>query len=107
MPSPVTSKDAAVTVPMVLGRVTPPVFVLDPSDGSKTTVPAAITATLPKFKSTVLDIAIGSTIVAVAVAEAVAWANVFDINATDMIAHTNSTLILFICFRVKCVNEFD
>jgi hypothetical protein len=59
-----------------VGRVTPPVSERDPA-GVKTTVPAvALTATLPKFISTVLLIAIGVTMVADALAVAETCANV-------------------------------
>jgi hypothetical protein len=68
-------KDAAVTVPVVVGSVTPPVLVRPPA-GVSTTVPPVVdcTATLPKFISTVLEMLIGVTIVAVAVAVAVSCA---------------------------------
>jgi hypothetical protein len=60
---------------MVAGRVTPPVAERAPA-GVITTVPgAALEATLPKFMSTVFEIAIGATIVADAVAVAVTCAN--------------------------------
>jgi hypothetical protein len=69
---PLTVKEAAVTVPAVVGNVTPPVAVRVPA-GASTTVPAVVdcTATLPKFISTSLTILIGVTMVAVAVADAV------------------------------------
>jgi hypothetical protein len=81
VPSPVTSKEAAATVPVDAGSVTPPVGVR-PAAGDSTTVPAlGPTATLPKFMSPpdALAMAIGATMVAVevAVAEAEAWAKEF------------------------------
>jgi len=67
--------EAAATVPVTAGNVMPPVNVLVPA-GANTTVPAVpATATLPKFMSTVLVILIGVTMVADAVAVAVACAN--------------------------------
>ena len=73
-PEPVTVKAAEDTVPAVAGKVTPPVIVLVPA-GAKTTVPAVpATAKLPKFISTVFEMLIGVTIVADAVAVAVACA---------------------------------
>jgi hypothetical protein len=74
--NPVTVKEAAVTVPTLDGRnVTPPVAVR-PLSGVRIIVPGEpLTAKLPKFMSTVLLIAIGSKIVAEAVAEAVTWVN--------------------------------
>jgi hypothetical protein len=63
---PVTVKAAAVTVPVVAGRVTPPV-VLRAFAGVRITVPSAtLDATLPKFISVVFVIVIGETMVAVA-----------------------------------------
>ena len=62
--APVTLKAAAVTVPVTAGSVTPPVRVLPPA-GASITVPAtALTATLPKFISTVFVILIGIIMVA-------------------------------------------
>jgi hypothetical protein len=70
--TPVTVKLAAVTVPTGVGRVHPPVTERVPA-GVIITVPAvAFTEMLPKFMSTVLAIAIGVIIVAVAEAVAVA-----------------------------------
>jgi hypothetical protein len=62
---PVTVNFAGATVPVVTGRVTPPVWVREPEVG-RTTVPGIVglTATLPKFISTDLVIAIGVIIVA-------------------------------------------
>jgi len=70
---PSTLKAAAVTVPVVAGRVTPLVLVRVPA-GANTTVPPveALTAILPKLISAVFVIVIGVTTVAVAVAVAVA-----------------------------------
>ena len=66
--APVTVNEAAVTVPVTAGSVTPPVIVRPPA-GASITVPAtALTATLPKFISTVLVMLIGMIIVAEEVA---------------------------------------
>ena len=77
VPRPVTLNEAAVTVPVTAGRVTPPVFVRVPA-GARTTVPAMVglTAMLPKFISTVFVMAIGVITVAEVVAVAETWANV-------------------------------
>jgi len=71
VPNPVTANEAAVTVPATAGSVTPPVFVRVPA-GIRTTVPATVglTAILPKFRSTVFEIAIGVITVADVVAVA-------------------------------------
>ena len=65
--------EAAVKVPVVLGKLTPAVLVLVPA-GAITTVPeaSACTVKFPKFISNAFVIAIGVIIVAVAVAVAVA-----------------------------------
>jgi hypothetical protein len=79
-PSPVTVKEAAEIVPATTGNVTPPVLVRTPA-GVKITVPAtALTATFPKFISTVFEMAIGVMIVAEAVAVADTCANVVERN---------------------------
>jgi hypothetical protein len=77
MPSPPMVNEAAVTVPVVLGKVTPAVLVLVPA-GAITAVPAvsACTAIFPKFISTSFVIVIGAIIVADAVAVAASWAKV-------------------------------
>jgi hypothetical protein len=60
---------------MVAGSVTPGVTERVPA-GVRTTVPApALEATFPKFMSTVLEIAMGATIVAEASADSVTCAN--------------------------------
>ena len=63
--------EAAVKVPVVLGKLTPAVLVLVPV-GAITTVPevSACTVKFPKFISNAFVIAIGVIIVAVAVAVA-------------------------------------
>lgn len=68
-------KDAAVTVPLSTGSVTPPLGVRTPA-GVNTTVPPVVDCTdkIPKFMSTSLVMAMGVTMVAVAVALAVSWA---------------------------------
>jgi len=95
--SPVTVKDAAVIVPGVAARNdTPPVADRVPA-GVRTTVPTeAFTATFPKFMSTSLEIAMGVTIVAVAVAEAVTCANALDANKSITIELKNNLLNNFI-----------
>lgn len=69
-------KLAAVTVPAVAGRVTPPVLVRVPADAERTTVPPDVgdTAMLPKFMLVTSDMVIGVMILPVADAVAVAWA---------------------------------
>lgn len=70
VPVPVTLKEAAETVPVVAGKVTPPVLVRTPAV-ERTTVPAVVpTAMFPKFMSTDLAIAIGVMMVAEALAVA-------------------------------------
>ena len=83
VPSPVTLKEAPVTVPVTAGSVTPPVFVRVPS-GVRTTVPGftGLTAILPKFISTVLVMAIGVIIVADVPAVADTCANVLAVSAS-------------------------
>jgi hypothetical protein len=99
---PVTVNEAAVIVPAFVGRnVTPPVAVRALS-GVRTMVPgSALTARLPKFMSTVLLMAIGSRIVAEAVAEAVTCANADP--ATRNIAITKGTILLNALIK----NEFN
>jgi hypothetical protein len=71
---PVTVKDAAETVPVFTGIVTPPVELLVPA-GVKVTVPKEVpTATFPKFISTVLVMVKGAIRVIEAVASAETWA---------------------------------
>jgi hypothetical protein len=68
-------KEAAETVPVVAGRVTPPEPpVVRVPAGARTVVPESVaeTATLPKFISTVLTIVIGVMMFAEAEAVAVA-----------------------------------
>ena len=79
-PLPLTVKDAAVTVPVVAGKVTPLVLVRVPA-GANTTVPpvAVCTAILPKLMSVFFEILIGVTTVAVAVAVAVACAFICEV----------------------------
>ena len=93
---PVTVKDAAVTVPITAGRVTPPVVERVPAGVSITVPPTALTATLPKFMLAALAIAIGVTIVAVAVAVAETCANVLTANESRRIARTNNLIVFFI-----------
>ncbi|MGK0448909.1 MAG: hypothetical protein ACJA2M_002710 [Polaribacter sp.] len=94
--------EAAVKVPVVLGKVTPAVLVLVPA-GAIITVPAvpavpACTATFPKFMSNAFAIAIGAIIVAVTVEVAVACAKVLIVKPA---VKRNNNLIFFImtdCF---------
>ena len=80
-PLPVTVKDAAVTVPVVAGKVTPLVRVRVPAGASTTVPPVAVcTARLPKLMSAFFAILIGVTTVAVAVAVAVACAWICEVN---------------------------
>ena len=91
--APVTAKAAAATVPVTVGRVTPPVSEREPA-GVNTTVPAvALTATFPKFMSTVLLMAIGVTIVADAVAVADTCAKVL----MDIPISNSARAVILIC----------
>jgi hypothetical protein len=93
---PVTVKDAAVTVPTVAGRVTPPVadLVGVPEAAGRTTVPSEEpTAIFPKLISVTFEIAIGVIIVAVAVAVALTWASAFTENAINTTARPNNFTI--------------
>jgi hypothetical protein len=87
MVAPVTVKEAAVTVPLVAGKVTPPVAVRTPAVLNITVPPVcACTETLPKFMSTILVILMAVRMVAVAEAFATAWADTpceTDISITD------------------------
>jgi hypothetical protein len=76
----VTLNEAAVTVPVVAGITTPPVVVRVPAGARITVPPVALTPTFPKFISTVFEMSIGVTIVAVAVAFADTCANVSEEN---------------------------
>jgi hypothetical protein len=92
-------KEAAATVPVVEGRVTPPAPpVVRVPAGANTTVPAvaAETATLPKFKSAVLVIVIGVMMVAEAAAVAVACAKETLVPAMMMAAVANNLVKFFI-----------
>jgi hypothetical protein len=87
-------KEAAVTVPAVAGRVTLPVLVRVPPVARITVPPAPdATAILPKLMSAFFEMLMGVTMVAVAVAGAVAWANAPP--AHDMI-NINVARILFL-----------
>jgi hypothetical protein len=96
--APVTAKAAAATVPDTVGSVTPPVSEREPA-GVNTTVPAvALTATLPKFMSTVLLIAIGVTIVADADAVAETCAKVLMEIPMSKIARAMILICAFMVF---------
>jgi hypothetical protein len=86
---PLTVKVAAVTVPAVVGSVTPPVAERTPP-GVMTTVPplAVWTATLPKFMSNVFEMLMGVTIVAEALAVADVCANAPAADAVKKIARS-------------------
>jgi hypothetical protein len=93
--------EAAVTVPVVAGRVTPPVRVRVPA-GVIITVPAAVlTATLPKFMSTVLLMAIGVTIVADALAVAETCAKVLMEIPRSNMARAMILICVFMVFAFK------
>jgi hypothetical protein len=92
---PVTVNVAAETVPVTAGSVTPPVAVRVPA-GARTTVPAAVlTATFPKFMLLAFTIAIGVTIVAVAVAVADTWPKVAATNANITIVTERIFFMIF------------
>ena len=101
--APATSKLAAATVPVVAGRVTPPLPpVVRLPVGSRITVPPVVadTATLPKFRSIVLVMEIGVMMVADADAVAVDWANELLLRPATAIAATAITLLMFFIFSV-------
>jgi hypothetical protein len=108
--APVIVNEAAATVPVVAGRVTPPVNVRVPA-GARMTVPAvAFTATLPKFISTVFEIVIGVTMVADVVAVAETCAK--DFPAYPNIRRIKIVAIFFMVFiytgirsRVMCFKQ--
>jgi hypothetical protein len=101
---PVTVKAAAETVPVVAGKVQPPVTVrIGARVAGRTTVPGAVlTAMLPKFMSPALAMAIGVIIVADAVAVADTWANALAEMATITIARAKNFEICFILIEFKC-----
>jgi len=89
VPNPFTVKDAAETVPVTAGSVTPPILLLVPS-GANTTFPNVVpTAILPKFISTVFVIEIGVMIVADPVAVPVTCALTVAVTATKTTAAIN------------------
>ena len=94
LPSPVTVNEAAETVPVTTGRVTPPVLVRAPEVG-RTTVPpnVGLTAMLPKFISTSFSMAIGVMMVAVVEAVAVTCAKEVAVNPRTMIARASKFFI--------------
>ena len=93
---PVTVNWAAVTVPVVVGRVTPPVVVLVPSVARITVPGVALTATLPKFISVLLAIAMGVIIVAEAFEVALTCAKVAAENEKIITAITENLFRVFI-----------
>ena len=102
LPSPVTVNDAAVTVPVTTGRVTPPVNVRAPAVG-RTTVPpkVGLTAMFPKFMSTSFVMAIGVMMVAVVDAVAVTCANELEANPRTMMARTSKFFMVVEFLRVS------
>ena len=94
---PVTVKAAADTVPVVAGRVTPDVRVRVPA-GARTTVPpvAVCTEILPKLILAVLEMLIGVTMVAVAVAVAVDCAFEVLANAIKRAKAAKNLFLIFI-----------
>ena len=104
-------KEAAATVPVVEGSVTPPAPpVVRVPAGANTTVPAvaAETATLPKFKSAVLVIVMGVMMVAEAAAVAVACAKEEEVAVRTTAAVTIAFTKFFILFVFRSLSElFD
>jgi hypothetical protein len=99
--------EAAATVPLTAGKVTPPVFVLVPA-GARTTVPAIVglTAIFPKFMSTVFEIAIGVITVADVLAVADTWAKVVAVNVTRAKVSAKSFVVAFIVVVLVFVSYF-
>ena len=97
VPNPLTVKAAAVTVPVTAGSVTPPDFTRDPLV-ERATVPATVglTAILPKFISTVFEIAIGVITVAEVVAVAETCAKVLIVKARKAMVSAKSFVVFFI-----------
>jgi len=104
VPNPVTLNDAAVTVPATAGNVTPPVFERVPA-GTSTTVPAMVglTAILPKFISTVFEIAIGVITVADVVAVADTCAKELIVKANIAMVRVKILVVFFIVSFVLLV----
>jgi hypothetical protein len=96
--TPVTVKVAAATGPGLAGKsATVPVTARPRGIGVRITVPVPA-VTLPKFRCDVLEIAIGATMVADAVAVAEFWPKVLTENATITIANAKNFVICFIFF---------
>lgn len=92
-------KVAAVTVPAVVGSVTPPVAERT-APGVMTTVPpvAVWTATLPKFMSSVFEMLMGVTMVAEALAVADVCANTPAADAVKRISRSIDLLFFIHLF---------
>ena len=102
---PETVKEAAVTVPVFAGKVTPPVNVR-PLAGDKTTVPTdPSVAILPKFISVFLEILMGVTIVADTLAVAVACAKIEDVKKRPRKQKPIVVIAFFIMKRIK-INKY-
>jgi len=102
---PVMVNEAAAIVPATTGNVTPPVDVLVPAGASTTVPPVPLTATFPKFMSTVFEMAMGVIIVADAVAVAETWANELIDKLNIKNRPTVSTFkIFFICLLNFCIS---
>jgi len=97
--SPVTVKEAAVTVPVVAGRVTPPNVERAPAGVNVTDPGFTLEATFPKFISDPHAIAIGVIIVAEARAVCDTWANISVENASIAKSTTKSFFIILILVR--------
>jgi len=103
VPKPVTVNEAADTVPVTAGSVTPPAGVRTPP-GLRTTVPAIVglTAKLPKFRSAVFAMAIG--VMMVALEAAVAETCALEVTAKPAIAIKRITnFFIFVDFCVEFI----
>jgi hypothetical protein len=103
-------KVAAVTVPVLAGKVTPPAPpVVRVPAGARMVVPATVaeTATLPKFISTVLTIVIGVMMLAVTEAVAEACANVLLAKPNTAAVIASDFTMFFILFSFSLFELID
>ena len=106
VPKPVTVNEAADTVPVTAGSVTPPLGVRV-ADGLRTTVPATVglTAKLPKLRSAVFAMAIG--VMMVALEAAVAETCALEVTAKPAIAiKRNANFFILLIFCVEFIFTF-
>src|SRR5437764_1261906 len=97
-------KEAAATVPVTAGNVTPEVAVRVLAGASTTVPPVAVcTAALPKFMSTVLVIVIGVTIVALAEAVALACAEALLMPRAAVAIRASAAILIDLFIVIVCL----